>query len=52
MRRRNITLPEQLDERLQGESKRAGISVSEIIRRAVDQYLKREADRGKKDKGE
>lgn len=38
MRRTHVHLTEQQAERLAGQSKRTGLPVAEIIRRAVDQY--------------
>jgi predicted DNA-binding protein len=40
MKRVNYHLPEQALAKLQAESKRTGLSVAEIIRRAIDTYLK------------
>jgi predicted DNA-binding protein len=42
MRRTNIFLPEPLIERLRALSERTGLSVAELIRRAIDEYLKRQ----------
>jgi len=41
-RRTNIYLPEEQIKRLKDISKKKDISVSEIIRRAIDEYLRRE----------
>lgn len=41
MKRYNLHLPEELLEALRAESKRTGATVSELIRRAVMEYLKK-----------
>lgn len=41
MKRTNIHLSEQSREALQALSERTGITVSEHVRRAIDEYLKR-----------
>lgn len=41
MRRTNFYFPDQMLERLKRASEQLGIPVSEIIRRAVEEYLKR-----------
>lgn len=41
MKRYNLHLPEELIEALRLESKRTGATVSELIRRAVLEYLKK-----------
>ena len=45
MKRINITIPKQLHDRLKKASLKTGLSVSELIRRAVDAYLSRKADK-------
>ena len=40
MRRVNYHLPEPMIERLKAISKKTGLPVSELIRRAIDAYLK------------
>jgi predicted DNA-binding protein len=40
MKRANFYLPEQIIKRLKAMSKKTGVSMSELIRRAVDSYLK------------
>jgi predicted DNA-binding protein len=42
MKRTNIFLPEQLIERLKALAEKTGLSVAEHIRRAIDEYLKRQ----------
>jgi predicted DNA-binding protein len=42
MKRTNIFLPEQLLERLRALADKTGLSVAEHIRRAIDEYLKRQ----------
>lgn len=42
MKRTNIFLPEQLIERLKALAAKTGLSVAEHIRRAIDEYLKRQ----------
>jgi predicted DNA-binding protein len=39
-KRFHVCLPQQYIDRLAAEAKLAGLSVSEIIRRAIDLYLK------------
>lgn len=39
MKRRTITLPEELDRALEREARRRSVPVSEITRRAVQKYL-------------
>ena len=47
MRNFNFKIPTQLDERLKAESERTGAKLSEIVRRAIDEYLEdREATLG------
>ena len=41
MKRTNFYFPEQLLERLKKASEKLGLPVSEIIRRAIDEFLKR-----------
>ncbi len=41
MIRFNSYLPSQLLERMRAHHKAVGVSVAEIIRRAIDEYLKR-----------
>jgi predicted DNA-binding protein len=41
MRNFNFKIPDPLDNRLKAESERTGASFSEIIRRALDEYLER-----------
>lgn len=41
MRNFNFLIPAQLDSRIKAESERSGASLSEIVRRAVDEYLER-----------
>ena len=40
--RKNIYLPAQMVARLSEYSKQTGLLMSEIIRRAIDEYLKKE----------
>ncbi len=40
--RKNIYLPGQMVKRLSSYSKKTGLLMSEIIRRAIDEYLKKE----------
>lgn len=40
MKRVNFYMPEPLMERLQEESKKQDVSVAELVRKAVEQYLK------------
>lgn len=42
MKRTNIFLPEQTRAALQALSEKTGLSVAELIRRAIDEYLKRQ----------
>lgn len=42
MKRTNIFLPEQLLEKLRTLADKTGLSVAELIRRAIDEYLKRQ----------
>jgi len=42
MKRTNFFLPEQLIERLKARSESTGLSVAEIVRRAIDEYLSRQ----------
>ena len=42
MKRVNYHLSEQQIAKLKAESKRTGLTVAEIIRRAIDAYLKKE----------
>lgn len=42
MKRANFFLPEQLIERLKALSEKTGLSVAELIRRAADEYLKKQ----------
>ena len=44
MRRRNMHLAEQQIERLEALAEKTGLSVAELIRRAIDRYLKAEED--------
>lgn len=39
MRLTNQMMPEQMIKAIKAESKRTGLSISEIVRRAVDKYL-------------
>jgi predicted DNA-binding protein len=41
MKRTNVFLPEQMLERLKAAQAKLGIPVAEIIRRAVDEFLKK-----------
>jgi predicted DNA-binding protein len=41
MKRVNYHLPEQVIEKLKAEAKRTGLTVAEIIRRAIDTYLEK-----------
>jgi Arc/MetJ-type ribon-helix-helix transcriptional regulator len=41
MKRVNYHLPEQVIAKLKEEAERTGLSISEIIRRAIDAYLER-----------
>lgn len=43
--RKNIYLPAQMVARLAEYSKKTGLLVSEVIRRAVDDYLRKEGQR-------
>ena len=36
---KNFTIPEQMFEKLQNESGTTGLTMSEIVRRAIDNYL-------------
>ena len=45
--RRNIYLSEPQDEHLVAEARRLGISVTELLRRIVDQYRGSDADAAK-----
>jgi predicted DNA-binding protein len=40
MKRTNIYLPEQVLKKLRALSKKVGVSVAELVRRALDDYLK------------
>lgn len=40
MKRTNTFLPETMRTRLQKQAKKTGLSVSELIRRAIDAFLK------------
>lgn len=42
MKRTNIFLPEQLLAKLRALSKSTGLSVAEHIRRAIDEYLRKQ----------
>ncbi len=42
MKRTNIHLPEQTREALQALASLTGLSVAELVRRAVDAYIKKE----------
>jgi hypothetical protein len=47
LKRRNITITEQLDKRKTEASKKTGLSVSDILRRAAEDYLdKLESEQG------
>ena len=48
MKRINITLSEVHLKRLKTMSKKAGIAVSDLIRRAIDEYWERFEKKGKK----
>ncbi|WP_435590362.1 CopG family transcriptional regulator [Nocardia sp. bgisy118] len=39
MRRTTVKLPDELDERLRHEAQRRGITVAEVTREAITQYL-------------
>jgi metal-responsive CopG/Arc/MetJ family transcriptional regulator len=39
MRRRTVTLPDDLDERLRREAARRGVTVSELTRQAIESFL-------------
>lgn len=41
MKRTNIFLPEQLLAKLSALAEKTGLSVAEIVRRAIDEYLKK-----------
>ena len=41
MRNFNFKIPDPLDARLKAESERSGMMLSEIVRRAIDEYLER-----------
>jgi predicted DNA-binding protein len=41
MKRTNMYFPEQMFKRLSDLAKRTGLSVAELVRRAVDEFLKR-----------
>lgn len=41
MKRTNIFLPEQLLAKLRALAEKTGLSVAEIVRRAIDEYLKK-----------
>lgn len=43
MKRRNTFLTEQILAKLEERSKQTGTTVSELIRRAIEQFLKKEA---------
>jgi predicted DNA binding CopG/RHH family protein len=45
MKRVNYYLPERQMESLKKESSRMGLSISEIIRRAIDEWLERQRDK-------
>jgi predicted DNA-binding protein len=45
MRNFNFLISEHLDDRLKCESDRSGASLSEIVRRAIDEYLERKERR-------
>lgn len=49
MIRTNVYLTRPEHEALQARSERSGLSVAEIIRRAIDQYLERETEKEKRD---
>lgn len=44
MKRTQVFLPEQLIEKLEQMAAKKGISKGEIIRRALEEYFKKEAD--------
>ena len=44
MRRTQVFLPDQLIKKLEQMSAKKGISKSEIIRRAIEEFFKKEAD--------
>ena len=44
MKRRDMHLGEQQIERLKALAEKTGLSVAELIRRAIDRYLKAEED--------
>lgn len=44
MKRTQVFLPEQLIEQLEQQAVKKGISKGEIIRRALEEYFKKEAD--------
>jgi len=46
MKRTNIYLSHIQIERLQGESKKTGLSVAELIRRAIDLFFREEEGNG------
>lgn len=46
MKRTSLFMPEQMLEKLAALSKRSGVPVSELVRRAIDAFLKKE-DRSK-----
>ena len=41
MKRTSLFFPEQMLKRLANEAEKTGLSVAEIIRRAIDAYLKK-----------
>lgn len=41
MKRTNIFLPEQMRAALQALADKTGLTVAELVRRAIDEYLKR-----------
>lgn len=41
MKRTNIFLPEQIIARLRALADKTGLSVAELVRRAIDEYLRR-----------
>lgn len=46
----NLSMPKQFVDKLEAEKKRTGMSLSEIVRRAVDEYLERKGRDDQKNK--
>jgi metal-responsive CopG/Arc/MetJ family transcriptional regulator len=43
----NLSMPPQFVAKLKDEARHSGLGTSEIVRRAVDEYLDRQADKRK-----